>query len=110
MECRLSHSPNAWQCQVSIRWEFKEDGCREDEVREVPFGPVITSKTNLELVLRQAQAAVLNPQRAPSKWLKTQPDGLTGPWKRTFSNNTVCVDLQGPELTDLAFVDLPGTC
>ncbi len=25
-----------------------------------------------------------------------------------FSRNTVCLDLTGPELADLAFVDLPG--
>lgn len=27
-----------------------------------------------------------------------------------FSRNIVCVDLQGPDLVDLAFIDLPGSC
>jgi hypothetical protein len=25
-----------------------------------------------------------------------------------FSRNVVCVDLEGPDLTDLSFIDLPG--
>jgi hypothetical protein len=30
------------------------------------------------------------------------------PSTKSFSRDVVCVDLQGPELTDLSFIDLPG--
>lgn len=111
MECRLSHSSDEWRCQVSIRWEFNEDGSRKDEVHEVPFGAVITSKADVELALRRAQAVVLNPRRDAAKFLRATVDELRakGSHQLKFSRNTVCVDLQGPELTELAFVDLPGT-
>ncbi|KAK7676574.1 hypothetical protein QCA50_020450 [Cerrena zonata] len=110
MECRLSHSSGGWGCQVSIRWEFKEDGARQDEVCEVPFGPAITSKADVEAVLRRAQTAVLNPSRPLSDFLLTDVNKLQnmGSKQLKFSRNTVCVNLQGPEFTELAFVDLPG--
>lgn len=111
MECRLSSSSGPWTCQVSIRWEFDKDGSPKDEVHEVPFGGVITSKADVELTLRRAQAAVLNPNISPSKYLTLSVENLkTHPTNELqFSRNVVCVDLSGPELTDLAFIDLPGS-
>ena len=108
MECRLSQTSGEWQCQVSIRWEYQKDGSRYDKVRETPFGELITSKADVELVLRRAQAAVLNACRSASKWVNAGPEDLKKQPRLTFSKNTVCVNIKGPELTDLAFVDLPG--
>lgn len=110
MECRLSSSSGAWQCQVSIRWEFGKDGSAKDEVHEVPFGGLITSKADVELALRRAQTAVLNPHIPSSKYSALSLEDLRKepPNKLLFSRNVVCVDLTGPELTDLAFIDLPG--
>lgn len=112
MECRLSQFSGDWSCQVSIRWEFNEDGTRFDEVEERPFGPVITSKAEVELVLRRAQTAVLNPARPQSDFLQYDYDELQDIGQKhqlLFSKNVVCVDLFGPEFTDLTFIDLPGT-
>ena len=112
MECRLSSSPGPWSCQVSIRWEFEESGKRSDEVSELAFGKRITDKSDVELRLRQAQAAVLNPKVPASQFLGLSEKGcLTGIKSNKpllFSRNVVCVDLEGPELTDLSFIDLPG--
>ncbi|KAI0072419.1 hypothetical protein K474DRAFT_398426 [Panus rudis PR-1116 ss-1] len=109
MECRLSHSSGSWLCQVYLRIEFKENGERVDEVREVPFGNVISNKEDVELALRQAQAAILNPKIPSRKFLEMSADDLREHnHALRFSRNTVCIDLQGPELTELAFVDLPG--
>ena len=113
MECRLSESSKEWSCQVSIRWEFNGDGTRLDTVQEVPFGPPLTNKEHVEITLRRAQAAVLNPARPQSDYLHMdinidtlQSDNENHQLK--FSSNAVCLDLQGPEFTELAFIDLSG--
>jgi hypothetical protein len=113
MECRLSSSAGPWSCQVSIRWQFEESGKRSDEVSELPFGECITDKSDVELRLRQAQAAVLNPKVPASQFLELSEKeclkGMKSNAPLLFSRNVVCVDLEGPELTDLSFIDLPGT-
>ena len=113
MECRLSSSSGDWNCQISIRWEFKEDGKRQDQVVELPFGPLVTDKSEVELLLRQAQSAVLNPNVKSRDFLEMDADALQAFHAKgsslQFSRNTVCVDLEGPGLTDLSFIDLPGS-
>lgn len=82
-----------------------------EEVVEEEFGPLITNKADVELALRRAQCAVLNPKVATEKFSKASADQIKlckNEW--AFSQNTVCLDLFGPDLTDLAFVDLPGGC
>lgn len=113
MECRLSSSLGPWTCQVSIRWEFDANDKPFDEVSEVPFGPLIKDEGEVELTLRRAQAAILNPSLPPSSFLSLSLDelrrGSRGSQKTLpFSRNVVCVDLEAPELTDLSFIDLPG--
>ncbi|KAI0650980.1 P-loop containing nucleoside triphosphate hydrolase protein [Trametes meyenii] len=111
MECRLAHSRDAWSCQISIRWEYDDAGEHLDEVQEVPFGPGLTDKSEVEPMLRRAQGAILN---AASATALTQyvdnPIEYGGKGRKAlaFSRNTICVDLAGPELVDLSFVDLPG--
>ena len=115
MECRLQSSSDTWSCQVSIRWEYEHNGNRCAVVREDPFGPLITDKADVELMLRRAQAAVLHP-RTPAVQFVSLTAGQLGKDLKLqersllFSKNVVCVDLAGPELTDLSFVDLPGAC
>ncbi|KAF9066276.1 P-loop containing nucleoside triphosphate hydrolase protein [Rhodocollybia butyracea] len=104
MECRLLSSPGPWM--------FDNDGKRLGEVSEKPFGGIITDKSEVELALRRAQFAILNPQIPFSKILNATAQELKdmAPSEKSmpFSQNVVCVDLEGPELTDLSFVDLPG--
>lgn len=112
MECRLSSSSGSWSCQVSIRWEFDSHDKRLEEVSEVPFGATITDKGDVELAIRRAQAAVLNPSVSATSFLtyslEELKDGARGQKTMQFSRNVVCVDLEGPELTDLFFIDCPG--
>jgi hypothetical protein len=84
-----------------------------EEVSEKPFGTLITDKSDVELALRRAQVAVLNPSISPEDILtyslEDLKDGARGIQRAVqFSRNVVCVDLEGPELTDLSFIDLPG--
>ncbi|KAH9851169.1 P-loop containing nucleoside triphosphate hydrolase protein [Lenzites betulinus] len=125
MECRLAHVPASagWTCQISIRWEFDGDGMRLDEVAETPFGALLTDKADVEPMLRRAQAAILSVSAMSSgrdaavrqfegmamEEVRRSADPRTGGARvLAFSRNTICVDLKGPELVDLSFVDLPG--
>ncbi|KAJ3557530.1 hypothetical protein NM688_g1423 [Phlebia brevispora] len=101
---------DAWQCKVSIRWEFDHFGARRDEVREEQFGEIITKPEEVELALRRAQAAILNPLNPVDTFVTMQREVLRRPRNNQlkFSRNSVCVDLSGPQLTDLSFVDLPA--
>lgn len=112
MECRLAHTPDDWSCQISVRWEFDDYGAPLGEVYEVPFGPLVTLKTDVEPLLRRAQAAVLNGWMSDEEldqFAREGPKSKSASKKTlAFSRNTICVDLKGPELVDLSFVDLPG--
>lgn len=109
MECRLMSSSEPWSCQVSIRWEFDANDKRKEKVQEVLFGNLIRKKKDVELALRRAQSSVLNPSMPQRKFLTMSAADLKGIENELkFSRNAVCVQLTGPELTDLAFVDLPG--
>lgn len=110
MECRLASSSEPWTCQISLRWEVsRESGKPLRTIGEAPFGPCITDKANVELMLRRAQTAVLNPKTSTKKFRNMDIETLRAYDNETiFSKNVVCVDISGPDLTDLAFVDLPG--
>ncbi|KAJ7800360.1 P-loop containing nucleoside triphosphate hydrolase protein [Mycena olivaceomarginata] len=114
MECRLASSPNSWSCRISIRIEFDQSGVRRaiEDVDEHEFIPSITNKDEVEIALRRAQLAVLNPTVSFREILEMNPqdlkDGIPGHDSLPFSRNVICVDLKGPELTDLMFLDLPG--
>lgn len=118
MECRLVHTPppSAWQCQVLLRIETDASG-NKVTAKEVPFGPMLYDKSELEEMLRRAQLAVLNPSLPPSffedfetMFLKPGEKPLGSERQLAFSNNVVCLDLRGPDVTDLSFIDLPGMC
>ncbi|KDQ13938.1 hypothetical protein BOTBODRAFT_55684 [Botryobasidium botryosum FD-172 SS1] len=112
MECRISSSDEEWKCQVSLRFEY-DGNSRSHNIREVPFGPPISleNKEQVESVLRGAQAALLNPHipyedvagLLPGRLAELKKDRML-----KFSRNVVCVDVSGPDLTTLAFLDLPG--
>ncbi|PSR74397.1 hypothetical protein PHLCEN_2v9905 [Hermanssonia centrifuga] len=108
MECRLASSSESWSCQIYIRWEFDVNGIQEEQVEEISFGPILTDKEDVELALRRAQAAVLNPGIDQSNFLgRSESDLKQMKNQLKFSRNAVCLDLSGPNLMDLAFVDLP---
>ena len=116
MECRLVHTPHpsVWQCQVLLRLETDANG-NKITAKEVPFGPVLYDKSDLEEMLRRAQLAILNPSLSPSFFedfdTKSLKPGEAPPGSErqlAFSNNVVCLDLSGPDVTDLSFIDLPG--
>ncbi|KAI0066060.1 P-loop containing nucleoside triphosphate hydrolase protein [Artomyces pyxidatus] len=109
MELRMTSSTGPWSCQISIRWEYDEDN-NKMKVKEDRFGDQITDKVDVELALRRAQFLVLNRDIDPQTVLGMSVDSLKAGVGNSlaFSRNIVCVDLEGPDLTDLSFIDLPG--
>jgi hypothetical protein len=89
---------------------------------------MITDKNKVEVALRRAQLAVLNPGVGFAEILEMDEEqlrkGIPNHEPLLFSRNVVCVDLEGtiifiayrsslialpgPDLTDLYFLDLPG--
>ena len=74
----------------------------------IPFGAVITNKRRVEERIRRAQRAILNPSTNYDVFL-LGPDEEPDEKELGFSKNCVCLELSGPDLTDLSFCDLPGT-
>jgi hypothetical protein len=56
--------------------------------------------------IRRAQRAILNPSKDPNRYLLQ--DDVSDEKEVSFSKNYVSLEISGPELTDLSFVDLPG--
>lgn len=75
-------------------------------VKIILFGDPITSKSSVEDRIRRAQRAILNPSRDYTKYLyqDDQPEEN----QVSFSKNYVSLEISGPKLIDLSFVDLPG--
>ena len=76
----------------------------------IPFGPIITNKSEVEERIRRAQRAILNPSTAHEAFLLGPDGGPAEGSELSFSKNCICLKLSGPDLTDLSFCDLPGTC
>ncbi|KIJ57924.1 hypothetical protein HYDPIDRAFT_120172 [Hydnomerulius pinastri MD-312] len=77
----------------------------------IPFGATITDKSHVDIWLRRAQAAILNPDIPSEQFHKktiTELRSLNSPRSLKFSRNVVSVSIEDPDATDLSFVDLPG--
>jgi hypothetical protein len=108
-ECRLSSSEEVWRAQVSIHHIVDPYGNLLQRPTTKRFGDAITSKFEVEDRIKRAQLAILNPNTATEDFLTV---GL--PFSKTnesrFSRNSIILDISGPGVPDLAFVDLPGAC
>ncbi|KZT61042.1 hypothetical protein CALCODRAFT_428450 [Calocera cornea HHB12733] len=108
-EIRLRSSSDPWKCSVSLRYEYDSEGNLTGDSLIIPFGEDVLDPSHVEVMLRRAQIAVLNNERNPRMYLDIDPSQLQLPEdQRQFSKNIVCIEVSGPLLTDLTFVDLPG--
>jgi hypothetical protein len=107
MECRLQHA-ETWSCTIVLRFLVDSTGKPLDEMREIPFGPTLFSKKEVEQVLRRAQRAILRPTLDATVFLDDSDLNVAGHPPLTFSSNCVCMRVAGPEVPDLYFYDLPG--
>lgn len=111
MECSISRSTDSWSCTISLRFDYKLNGTLSHQPA-IPFGPPLTSRDDVEIWLRRAQAAILNPHIHSDTFHNKSDQELrdASSDKRTlkFSRNAVLVDIHDPDATNLSFVDLPG--
>ena len=106
-ECRLISSPEPWQCIITLRFITDVNGQPLRQIRNEPFGGVIHEKRHVEERIRRAQRALLNPSTGLRDFLEGHDED---PLDRelSFSKNCVCLEISGPDVADLSFVDLPG--
>ncbi|KAG2066550.1 hypothetical protein BDR04DRAFT_1129964 [Suillus decipiens] len=109
MECNMSSHATSWSCTITLRIGFDSNGLDLQKPTNVRFGPTITDRSEFEVWLRRAQAAILNPN-VPSSTFHTKTIEELKNIKNTlkFSRNVVCVSIEDPDATDLSFYDLPG--
>ncbi|KAG2036974.1 P-loop containing nucleoside triphosphate hydrolase protein [Suillus americanus] len=109
MECNMSSHATSWSCTITLRIGFDSNGLDLQKPTNVEFGRQITDRSEFEVWLRRAQAAILNPN-VPSSTFHTKTIEELRNIKNTlkFSRNVVCVSIEDPDATDLSFYDLPG--
>ncbi|KAG1761981.1 P-loop containing nucleoside triphosphate hydrolase protein [Suillus occidentalis] len=109
MECNMSSHATSWSCTITLRIGFDSNGLDLQKPLNVPFGRTITDRSEFEVWLRRAQAAILNPN-VPSATFHAKTAEELKNIKNTlkFSRNVVCVSIEDPDATDLSFYDLPG--
>jgi hypothetical protein len=95
-----------WSCKVFLR--RVSDGQNVFGQSKVLFGGIIRDRELLEGLVLRAQLAILNPSIAPARFLH-EDINLDAPSELSFSPDIVCLEITGPEYTDISFVDLPGT-
>jgi hypothetical protein len=102
-----------WQCGISIRREFDFAGRRLINVSEIPFGSLMSNPTDIGMMLRRAQLAVLDPGTEITQIMRMDIKGINEKLQdgRTarFSRNTVCIDLEGLSSV-YSLSNRPSTC
>jgi len=106
IEIFLSFSSSQWQAVISIRRIVDRDGNRLDRPTLTPFGPPIDNRADVEMRVRQAQQALLNPDIEIEAHLTTHGASRSGALR--FTRNSIVVEIRGEGVDELAFVDLPG--
>jgi hypothetical protein len=105
----MSSHAASWSCTITLRIGFDSNGLDLQKPTNVLFGRTITDRSEFEVWLRRAQAAILNPN-VPASTFHTKTIEELRNIKNTlkFSRNVVCVSIEDPDATDLSFYDLPG--
>ncbi|KAI6137166.1 hypothetical protein F5141DRAFT_1060052 [Pisolithus sp. B1] len=100
---RLTFTESDWACVVNLHLNTEERGS-PIRPRVLPFGEVLSSKSEVEERIRRAQWAILNPRMDPEIFLR----GATVDEDETsFTRNHISLAISGRDLADLSFVDLP---
>ncbi|KAI5120167.1 hypothetical protein M0805_008434 [Coniferiporia weirii] len=104
-ELRLKRSDQPWRCDVTLHFIYDENGNQLGQTKPITFGPTMNTPNEVEDRLKKAQLAILNPSRPPTDFLYNLLPTSSG---LRFSKNYISVQVQGPNVTDISFYDLPG--
>lgn len=107
IECRLMLG-ETWLCRVFLRRDFTTGGTNSSELSKEQFGGDITDRDSVKDRVERAQLAILNPSLPAENFLDANVD-LRAPSEHSFSTSIVCLEITGPDYSDISFVDLPGT-
>ena len=105
---------DSWSAQVDIEWRYDAQNRERAHVKpRTAFSPRIFNKSDVEIWIRRAQAAILAPHRSWDEFTRMTPEqikhsGLQDVDTLAFSKNTIHVTLTDPDAAELSFVDLPG--
>ncbi|KAH8816037.1 P-loop containing nucleoside triphosphate hydrolase protein, partial [Xylogone sp. PMI_703] len=117
---------NEWTCKVSLekKFAYQPDLRQYKPTKERPFPPwvernqvevndfkTIRDKNELEVVMKWAQIALLNPNANFEEFIPMSGARVQADDQRTeerFSPNVVRIEIAGPGLPSLLFYDLPG--
>lgn len=88
---------------MSLRFQFDRQGNVLPAVRTESFGAPIYDKGEVEERLRGAQERILHASSSDS-----DSDDSFNITEASFSRNVIVLDISGPDVVDLSFVDLPG--
>ncbi|RAL16383.1 putative dynamin GTPase [Aspergillus homomorphus CBS 101889] len=126
MEINLSESDpgQPWTCRVYLSRKYMYDwNHRVDKVtkKSHPFGPwheqnqedelfiTLSNRDDVELAIKWAQLAILNPGRPSSEYVPGQNVETDEDYCQVkFSPNVVRLDISAPAFPNLSFYDLPG--
>ncbi|KAF8635346.1 hypothetical protein AX15_000462 [Amanita polypyramis BW_CC] len=112
LECTMAQAKE-WSCTITLRLEFDDNDNPYPSIRIESFGPTLRDKSEVELWLRRAQAAILCPHLSSKEFHEKSKEDIENLRRREtnmreFSKNSIHVDVKDPEVTGLSFVDLPG--
>lgn len=99
---------DVWSCRIFLRRVPASGAANVSELSKEPFGDYISDKGSVENRVLRAQLAILNPSKPPESFLEGDAI-LRAPTEVSFSPDVVCLEITGPEYTDISFIDLPGT-
>ncbi len=106
IECRLMRG-ETWSCRVFLRRYSTSGGANSSDLSKEPFGDAITDSDSVKDRVERAQLAILNPSWPAETFLDANVD-FCAPAEISFSSSIVCLEITGPEYSDISFVDLPG--
>ncbi|KAI7204945.1 P-loop containing nucleoside triphosphate hydrolase protein [Hortaea werneckii] len=113
-----SSSPLPWTCRIFLQPKYRYSPAfkagrdktkydRWDELNGEPFHfATIHDKHSLEETLKRAQLALLNPRTDPAHFQSAHISW--GKNELAFSPNLIHIQIDGPDLPELSFFDLPG--
>lgn len=107
IECRLMRG-ETWLCRVFLRRYSTSGRANSSELSKEPFGDGMADHDSVKDRVERAQLAILNPSLPTETFLEADVD-LRAAAELSFSSSIVCLEITGPEYSDISFVDLPGT-
>lgn len=103
--CHMQNKNRPWSCRIGILREGKGKSDSNSLHQYIQFGEIIYSHDQVRDRISRAQAAILQPSQDLQQFLDPSfmQERIDG-----FSFDSIVVDIDGPDVIDLSFVDLPG--